>query len=290
MLFFERYGVTPVYVINSPVANQPEGYQPLKDLLDAGCCEIGTHLQPWVKPPFAATVSEHNSFPGNLLPVLEREKLRIITDTIEDHQQVRHIVYQAGRYGVGEKTAGVLEALGYDIDVSVMPSKNLTHISGPNFSRCGAKPYWVGPGEKLPKIPLAIGHSRFLTRTGSRFQQRAFSPRAVQIPTPGVLARQGFLERIFLTPEGVTHKEHRQLTAALLARGQRIFSFTYQSLSLVPGHTPYVRNKVDLSRFIARIERYLNHFIHEVGGGLSTPPGILALSEFQQRATQTTTA
>src|SRR5258706_6743894 len=48
---FDRFGIKPVYVVDYPVAAQPDGYLPLLDILREGRCEIGAHLHPWVNPP-----------------------------------------------------------------------------------------------------------------------------------------------------------------------------------------------------------------------------------------------
>lgn len=276
---FERYQVTPVYVIDYPVASQAQGYGPLKELLEAGCCEIGAHLQPWVNPPFTEVLCEPNSFPCNLPPELERRKAEHLTRAIEDNLGVRPAVYKAGRYGVGPATPGILASLGYHIDVSVMPHTDLRPLSGPDFRRCSARPYWCGADATLLEIPLTVGYTGLLGARGTRLYPRVAGPGAVRLHLPGVLARLGLLERTLLSPEGATHEELRRLTEALLRSGHRVFSLTYHSPSLAPGHTPYVRSQAELSAFLERIERYLDYFTNEVGGRPATTAGVRALAD-----------
>ena len=88
---------------------------------------------------------------------------------------------------------------------------------------------------------------------------------------PGVLARLRLLDRVVLTPEGITFEEQRRLTRAMLRRGYRVFSFTFHSPSLVPGNTPYVRDAAQLQSFLRRIEQYLEFFMTEIGGRAATP-------------------
>src|SRR3954469_24045493 len=59
----ERFGIKPTYLVDYPVAAQPEGYEPLKALLDAGRCDIGAQLHPWVNPPMREEITLHNTFP-----------------------------------------------------------------------------------------------------------------------------------------------------------------------------------------------------------------------------------
>src|SRR5262249_60533718 len=98
---------------------------------------------------------------------------------------------------------------------------------------------------------------------------------------PGTLARLRLVERITLTPEGVSFDEQRRLTRALLHEGQRVFTFSYHSPSLAPGNTPYVQNDADLRGFLRRIEQYLEFFSEEIGGHAATPFEVKALAERQ---------
>ena len=71
---FDSYGITPVYVIDYPIASQPDGYQPLKDIHADGRCIIGAHLHPWVNPPFSEVVNRSTGVgalgPMTLVPEL----------------------------------------------------------------------------------------------------------------------------------------------------------------------------------------------------------------------------
>src|SRR6266511_5009094 len=63
---FDKYGITPVYVVDYPIVSQLDGYRRLQEIHQAGHCLIGAHLHPWVNPPFEEPINHHNSFPGNL--------------------------------------------------------------------------------------------------------------------------------------------------------------------------------------------------------------------------------
>ena len=93
-----------------------------------------------------------------------------------------------------------------------------------------------------------------------------------------MLAHLHLIDRIPLTPEGISFGEMRRLTRALLRRGRRVFSFNYHSPSLAPGNTPYVRDTMDLRAFLERIEQYLDFFMKELGGRAVTPLEVKALA------------
>jgi hypothetical protein len=276
---FERYQVRPTYVLDYPVSSTPEAYEIIREFHHSGTCEIGAHLQPWDNPPFFERKTDENSYPGNLPFELEREKLLRLSQIIEENVGVRPRIYKAGRYGVGRATAQILAELGYQIDLSVVPGTDLTRQFGPDFSHCGARPYWFGQAPALLEIPLSIGYTGLLARTGSLAYVLTMNERLKALHVPGVLARLRLVERITLTPEGVSFDEQRRLTRALLLEGQRVFTFSYHSPSLAPGNTPYVQNDADLRGFLRRIEQYLEFFASEVGGHAATPFEVKALAE-----------
>jgi hypothetical protein len=263
---FEKYGIRPTYVIDYPVASQPDGTVPLKELFDDGLCDIGAHLHPWVNPPFEETVCNANSYPGNLPPALERAKLAWLADAVEAAFGRRPTVYKAGRYGAGFATTATLDALGFEIDASVLARTDLTPNEGPDFSHCGSSPYWFGASRRLLEIPMTVGFAGLMRGAGLSLYDALTSPIGMRLHLPGLFARGGLFERITLTPEGITAAEHRRLTDTLFAAGQRVFSFTYHSPSLAPGNTPYVRSEAELRGFLDRFERYFDYFFGEIGG------------------------
>jgi hypothetical protein len=276
---FERRGVRPTFVLDYPVSSTPEGYEFISDLYRSGACEIGAHLQPWDNPPFVEQTTDENSYPGNLPFELEREKLVRLTQVIDQNIGVRPRIYKAGRYGVGHATTQILGELGYEIDVSVVPGTDLSPQFGPNFTRCGARPYWFGAGAALLEIPLSVGYTGLLAAAEPLAWVLTMNERLKALHVPGILARLGIVERITLTPEGISFEEQRRLTRALLRNGHRVFSFTYHSSSLAPGNTPYVRSEAELRAFLQRIEQYLDFFMGELGGRAATPFEIKALAE-----------
>lgn len=274
---FEKYGIRPTYVIDYPVASQESGFRPLRELFDDGACQIGAHLHPWVSPPFDEEVCNRNSYPGNLPRDTEKAKLAVLTDKIAENFGRRPTVYKAGRYGVGPNTPNVLVELGYRIDASVVPRTDFSDEEGPDFRRCGARPYWFADG-KLLEIPLSAGFTGVLSGLGWPGWNAVNSPAGRAVKLTAISSRLRVLDRLVLTPEGITHREHRRLTRALLASGHRVFSFTYHSPSLMPGCTPYVANDKDLAEFLDRMDRYFDFFINEIGGNPTTPDEVLAMA------------
>src|SRR5262249_30260821 len=147
---------------------------------------------------------------------VEREKMARLTDMICQNLGVQPRIYKAGRYGVGSATARILADLGYEIDLSVVPGTDLSRELGPDFSHCSAHPYWFGPEPGLLEIPRTIGFTGALSWIGRPANLLTTHPWLKALHIPGVLARLRLLDRITLTPEGVTFEELRLLTRALL--------------------------------------------------------------------------
>jgi hypothetical protein len=234
-------------------------------------CEIGAHLHPWVNPPFDETVSRRNSYPGNLPAALEREKLRVLTETIAANFGRRPTLYRAGRYGVGAATGGILEELGYLVDSSIVPRTDFSGDEGPDFTEFNRRPFWFGAASRILELPLTAAWCGELRHRGRQMEPLRNSVFGRRIHLSGVFARLGLFERIRLTPEGIDLAALKRLTKTLLQAGTRCFGLSYHSPSLVPGHTPYVRDGGELAEFLRRIEAYCDFFFGDCGGTASTP-------------------
>lgn len=283
---FARHGITPTYVVDYPVATTPAAVAVLKTFADQGACLIGAHLHPWVNPPHMETVNAVNSYPGNLPPFLERAKLTALTEAIDQAFGMPPVIYKAGRYGVGPATAGILEELGYRIDVSVVPYSDFNEDGGPDFSRIDFQPVWIGERSSLLELPLSCGFCGMLRSLGPTLFPRVGGRAGMRLHLPGVLARSGLLERIRLTPEGVDLAANMRLARSLYEQGCRIFSFTYHSPSLLPGMTPYVSSDRELAAFLERMDRFFGFFRQELGGRPSDPLEVYRLLQSERETAE----
>lgn len=264
---FDEFGILPTYMVDWPVATTPGAVATLRRLLDAKRCEIGAHLHPWVSPPYEEALSDFNSYGGNLPRQLEYDKLRLLTETIADAFGRQPLAFKAGRYGLGPHTAESIASLGYEIDASVVPYSAFTEDGGPDFRTFDEHPFWFQAGRReLLELPVTTGYCGWLRHVGPRLYDLAQRRWARRLRLGGVLARSRALERVRLSPEVASGAEMRRLTEALLAGGCQVFSLTYHSPSMMPGHTPYVRCEADLERLITTVHDYCAWFRDRVGG------------------------
>ena len=270
---FDRYGVRPIYLVDYAVASQPEGYEPLRAILDRRGCVIGAHLHPWINPPFEEELSEFNSFAGNLPPDLEERKLRVLVDKIKEVFDIAPMFFKAGRYGIGPNTMAILDRAGILVDFSIMPMADMRRRGGPDFRSAGSQPYQVSASGLL-SVPMTRGQLGLLASLGRPLQKAMHSDLSRTLRLPGILARSGLANTVTLTPEGVTAREQVQLIKAMLGWGQRTFVMHYHSPSLGK-HTPYVRNDVQLDAFLSNIATVCRYFFDIVGGCPGNPADLV---------------
>lgn len=238
---FADNGVEVTYLVDYPVIADPSAVNHLREALAHGRAAIGTQLHPWVNPPFdPATATQ--SFPGNLPPAVEAAKLAALTQAIAAAFDSRPLVYRAGRYGIGPATAALLVAHGYRLDSSMRARYDYRAEGGPDFRHVGPHAFWWSELIELPLTTVFTGHAR---RWGAALDRGAASlPRA-----RGVLARTGLLSRVALTPEDMPLREALEAIRVAVGEGVRVLNFAFHSPSLVPGHTPYVRDAADRRAF-----------------------------------------
>jgi hypothetical protein len=274
---FDRYGLRPTYVIDYPVASQADSVAAIRAIADRGGCAVGAHLHPWTNPPFGAAIDQAMSFPGNLPPDMEAAKLDALLSQIGAQFGERPLFYKAGRYGLGPNTARLIAARGVAVDFSLMPETDMRDVHGPDFRMVAAIPYTVD-ALNLLAVPMTRADLGPLSRWW-RLRGWLDTQTATLLHVRGMLVRAGLLERLTLTPEGVSAKLQIVLLNTLLRRGHRLFVLHFHSPSLVAGHTPYVRNEAERAAFLARIEAVCRWFFEELGGVPGRPWDLLPVEQ-----------
>lgn len=246
-------GAELAYMVDWPVASSQPAAATLRRLAESEGATIGTQLHPWVNPPLEETLSQANSFPGNLPAPLEAAKLDRLTDLIAERVGRRPVAYRAGRYGIGPNTIALLAARGYRLDSSMRARYDYSDTGGPDFGAIGNDAFRAGPGGTVVELPLTTvftGHAR----GAGPWLDRAFG----RVPHGrGMLARTGLLARVALTPEDMPVEDALEAVRVALGEGLAILNFSFHSPSLVPGHTPYVRDAADLALFFGWWDRVL---------------------------------
>lgn len=243
--FCENISVVPVYLMDWPVANSKLAVEIIGDAARRGTAEIGIQLHPWVNPPHREEVSAFTSYAGNLPPDLVREKFLRLRDVIVQNFGCMPQIYRAGRYGLGRHSALMLAEAGIAVDSSVRSLYDYRKGHGPDYSAHPVWPYWVGGERSLLELPLTTVYWGMLRQLG-----QVLFPVADRFPRlPGLLSRLGLLERIALTPEGVSLPDALRGIDIAIDDGLPVLVLSFHSPSLVPGNTPYVNSEEELDGF-----------------------------------------
>lgn len=261
--FCERIGAHPVYLVDWPIVQDVRAVEIIGDAVRRGTAEVGVQLHPWVNPPFDEVVCVQNSYAGNLPPALEAAKFMALRDAIEAKFAAVPLIYRAGRYGLGPHTADLLKRADIRIDTSVRSLFDYSATGGPDYSRHPLEPYWVDGAMRLLELPVTTVHSGRLRGVGRPVQRLGEKvPRAM-----GALSRLGLLERIALTPEGVTAHEALRGIDIALDDGLPVLVLSFHSPTLAPGHTPYAATHGEVETLYGWLEAV---YAHLAARGVST--------------------
>ena len=238
-------GAALTYLIDHPIATDQSAVEILRRLIEDGRSAVGTQLHPWVNPPFEEEVNGFNSFAGNLPQSLEAAKIAALTDAIEAGFGARPIAYRAGRYGLGPNTLGLLAAQGYRLDTSMRAAYDYSTECGPDYGAVPNHAFRAGPGGAVVELPFSTVFTG-LARAGGAALHAGLSrvPRGI-----GAASRLRLLSRVALTPEDMPVHEALEAVRIAVGQGQRVLNFAFHSPSVVPGHTPYVRDAAGLAAF-----------------------------------------
>ena len=272
------YGARPAYLLTYPILQSAEIVKLLRTRVERGDCEVGVQLHPWVTPPFSKGRGLATSFAGSLPPELERLKLLELRRKFIECFGTTPLMYRAGRYGLGENSARLLEELGFSIDTSVAPRTDFAATGGPDFSDYGSAPFWFGQRDRLLEVPLCRDVVGWSGRFAPALYQSLSQPRLAPLHILALATRLRAVERITLSPEGNDLPAMKRLVRSLHAAGSRVFVVSLHSSSLTVGRNPYVRSEYDLRHLYDRLSGILDFMLREFSmrfSSLSRLPSLL---------------
>ena len=257
----EACGLRPTYLVDYDMAHAPAFQQFARDVVRRRVAEIGMHLHAWNTPPIVPLTKDDFRFQPYLMEYprkLIEDKVAMMTETLEDQLGVKVVSHRAGRWGLDECYAQVLEANGYRVDCSVTP-----HVSwkrhqgdprgsgGADYSRFPSDAYFIDlddisrPGSSaLLEVPMTIVPAR--SRIAGVL--RRLAPRAS-------LARRA-LDRVlppayWLRPNG---RNRKQLVRIVEGAVTGHLEFMLHSSELMPGGSPRFPRHVDLENLYGDLE------------------------------------
>ena len=270
----ERVGARTTYLVTHSVARDPEAVDILGGYHAARGAEIGGHCHAWNTPPIAEPEGAQ-LFLNELSEPVQRRKLENLTETIEERFGVRPVSFRAGRFGANRATMRCLAELGYEVDSSVTPGVSWRRTpglpggeGGPDYRRAPIHTYHQDPqdpcrpgGGPLFEIPVTVVRSRRLPRAAES-AIAGFGPASFVSAVAGKL---GLGRMLWFYPAFQTAEEMVQAADVVRERGGDVLNMMLHSSELMPGGSPYLKTKDDVSAFIGRTERALETVIERTG-------------------------
>jgi hypothetical protein len=266
----ENHKLAPVYLINSPVIEDQQACELLKEINDRDTCEIGCHIHPWNTPPVEENTTAYRSYLCNLDTDIQKSKLEQVTTEIHNRFGKTPTSFRAGRYGLDLNGASFLEDLGYKVDSSVCPFTDYSADGGPDFRGYPWKPYYIGdkfnqPAEHrtdLLEVPVSFGFNWKQFDSAFRLDETLGTPIFNKLRLRGILSRLNILKKIKFSPEKHSSQDLQILADIYSSQNAPALVMMFHSSSLQPGYSPYVKSKEDLTEFLRTIDSVIDYCLN----------------------------
>lgn len=254
---WDKYKVHPIYFVSPEVLYDGACVEVLKTEIEKGAV-IGAHLHPeYIEPDniFGEGMEKVKpQFPClGYADEVEYEKLKKLTDLIEQKLLVKPIWYRAARFGADDATIRSLYRLGYQYDSSVTPGIDWSSKGGPNFQNGLSRTYRISKYDickeaesdedfsGICEIPVTIGKKRW-----------------------GIIGRflpEHWLFYQWLRPTHMTYFELRHMLKQLDKNGMKENVLMFHSMEIMIHKTPYVRNKWMQKYYLWRLEGIIKYAV-----------------------------
>ncbi len=280
----EKYGLKPTWLVNYEMAECPAFVEFARAVLKRGGGEIGMHLHAWNSPPLAPLTDDdmrHQPYLAEYAEPVMRDKIRFMSDLLEDRFQRKMLSHRAGRWGFNAIYARLLVEHGYQVDCSVTPhiswSENLGDPNGgggPDFTHFPEQPYFMDlnridrPGDSpLLEVPVSVLETRYSRLDACmksrpkwlrRISRRMWPPIMTMIPRDN---QRNIRHMRTILCHAVVHRRPCVLMAI-------------HSSELMPGGSPFFPTHRSIERLYRRLEILFSSATKEFQG--------MTLSEFRK--------
>jgi hypothetical protein len=165
----EEFNIKPTYLVTSEVCDDQFARDIFSRYLSNGKAEVGAHLHSWTTPPFLESEGyrkndSNHTFASEMPFDLINEKIKNLTDQIENSFGHRPRSFRSGRYGFNDNVALALVRNFYIVDSSITPFVSWTEQKGlpggpggPDFIDVSPMPFrYDFPEGSLMEIPITV--------------------------------------------------------------------------------------------------------------------------------------
>lgn len=249
----EKYGFKPTWLTNYEMASDPAYVEFARDVIARRQGEVGMHLHAWNSPPETPLTDDDwrwqpylIEYPDNLL----RDKVRFMTELLEDKFQTKMLSHRAGRWAFDERYAAVLRELGYQVDCSVTPRVSWRNSpgapqgqGGTDYTHFPSHAYFLDPHDisrsgnsTLLEVPMSIQykHSALMNKVKQGYDRLRGKKRGPSVN--------------WLRPAGGNLAAMKRVAEATLTEGGDYVEFMLHSSEFMPDGSPTFKNEADIER------------------------------------------
>ncbi|WP_275553256.1 polysaccharide deacetylase family protein [Mixta sp. Marseille-Q2659] len=249
----EKYGFKPTWLTNYEMASDPAYVEFARDVITRRQGEVGMHLHAWNSPPETPLTDDDwrwqpylIEYPDNLL----RDKVRFMTELLEDKFQTKMLSHRAGRWAFDERYAAVLRELGYQVDCSVTPRVSWRNSpgapqgqGGTDYTHFPSHAYFLDPHDisrsgnsTLLEVPMSIQykHSALMNKVKQGYDRLRGKKRGPSVN--------------WLRPAGGNLAAMKRVAEATLTEGGDYVEFMLHSSEFMPDGSPTFKNEADIER------------------------------------------
>jgi hypothetical protein len=252
----EKYQLKPTYLTNYEMVKSDTFIKFGKSIIKNNTAEVGMHLHAWNMPSFYKLTNNDFKYHPFLIEYPEkimREKVKIMTELLEDTFGEKMLSHRAGRWAFNEKYAEILVEFGYKVDCSVTPhiSWKLTmgdpkQNGGCDYSKFPDEPYFIDinnishPGKSdLLEVPVSINR---------RFKK--INNLVSGLPNNSIIKRavNHFFPNIWLRPNGKNIQHLLKYLDKMVDSEKMYVEFVLHSSELMPGGSPLFRTDESIEK------------------------------------------
>lgn len=265
---FTSFGGKPTYLLSPEVVRDDQSAEQLKSL--NGSCELGAHLHGEYAEPGAWEPEVTQDFQRDYEGDVEHQKLTYLTDQFISAFQYQPVSFRAGRFGIGPRTIGSLERLGYSVESSVTPNVNWSDKSpGLSFEGAPTQPY--RPDQENP---AKVGNST-LIEVPVTIRRRLLNA----LPGIGRHVEPRWLRPTWMTGDALVRLAEDEIAEARRTQPGRpvILNAMLHNNEIVPAASPYASSETEAKVILDRLRELLAYAHREQIAivGLGDVPEIL---------------
>lgn len=266
---FSSYGAKPTYLVSPEVIRDEKSAEELKAI--GADCELGAHLHGEYAEPGAWEPEVTRDFQRDYEGDVEKRKLTYLTDQFIRAFQHQPLSFRAGRFGIGRRTIGILEELGYGVESSVTPNVDWSDQGSPGLSFAGAPTQPYHPDRDDPGKP---GSSPIL-EIPVTIRRRLLNA----IPGIGKKLEPRWLRPTWTSGEALVRLAEDEIGEARRAAPGRavVINAMLHNTEVIPDASPYANTETDARAILDRLRVLLAYAQRESISviGLGDVPEIL---------------